>query len=76
MLDAYLARPTLRSEVHKNLLREQSGLHLKDWMKLPLTEITKGLVVERRRSFAATPSGATHLLKYVRTVWEPCPARP
>lgn len=42
-LDAYLARPNLRYEVHKNLLRQQFGMHLKDWLKLPL---------------AATPSGA------------------
>lgn len=68
-LDAYLARPKLRSEVHKNLLRQQFSLHLKDWMKLPLTEITKAMVVERHRSLASTPSGANHLLKYVRTVW-------
>jgi hypothetical protein len=44
-------------------------LHLKDWLKLPLTEITKAMVVERHRSLTATPSGANHLLKYVRTVW-------
>jgi hypothetical protein len=68
-LDAYLARPKLRSEVHKNLMRQQFGLHLKDWLKLPLTEITKAMVVERHRSLTATPSGANHLLKYVRTVW-------
>jgi hypothetical protein len=68
-LEAYLARPNLRSEVHKDLLRQQFGLHLKDWLKLPLTEITKVMVVERHRSLAATPSGANHLLKYVRTVW-------
>lgn len=54
-LEAYLARPKLRSEVHKNLLRQQFGLHLKDWLKLPLTEITKAMVVERHRSLAATP---------------------
>ena len=27
------------------------------------------MVVERHRSLAATPSGANHLLKYFRTVW-------
>ena len=68
-LDAYLARPTLRSEVHKNLVRQQFALHLKDWMKLPLTEITKAMVVERHRLLDATPSGANHLLNYVRKVW-------
>ncbi len=43
-LDAYLARPKLRSEVHKSVLRQQFGLHLKDWLKLPLTEISKAKV--------------------------------
>lgn len=68
-VDAYLARPKLRSEVHKSLVRQKFALHLKDWTKLPLTDISKAMVVERHRSLSATPSEANHLLKYVRTVW-------
>ncbi|MCB2135312.1 MAG: integrase family protein [Rhodobacteraceae bacterium] len=67
--EAYLVRPKLRSEVHKTGLRAQFDLHLKDWLRLPLDEITKTMVVERHRSMAATPSGANHVLKYFRSVW-------
>lgn len=68
-LNGYLARPKLRSETHKIGLRQQFEKHLKDWMRLPLDEITKAMVVERHRSLASTPSNANHLLKYFRTVW-------
>jgi len=68
-LETYLARPKLRSEAHKRGVRQQFELHLKDWLRLPLTEITKSMVVDRHRSMAATPSAANHLLKYFRTVW-------
>ncbi|WP_395541040.1 tyrosine-type recombinase/integrase [Neotabrizicola sp. sgz301269] len=68
-LDLYLARPKLRSEVHKTLLRQQFDLHLRDWLRLPLTEISKSMAVDRHRALAAKPSGANHLLKYFRTVW-------
>ena len=68
-LEAYLARPRLRSVVHKTILRQQVILHLKDWLGLPLTEITMAMVVERHRALAATPSGANHLLRYLRSLW-------
>ena len=68
-LDAYLARPRLRSETHKTGMRQQFSLHLKDWLRLPLDEISKSMVADRHRSMAATPSGANHVLKYFRTVW-------
>jgi len=45
------------------------GRHLEDWLRLPLDEISKAMVVERHRSLVRTPSGANHLLKYFRTVW-------
>ena len=64
-----MVRPRLRSDTHKSSLRQQFELHLKDWLRLPLDEITKSMVVDRHRSMAATPSGANHLLKYFRTVW-------
>ncbi|NDW45280.1 integrase family protein [Ruegeria sp. PrR005] len=68
-MEAYLARPKLRSDTHKLTMRQQFELHLKDWLRLPLDEITKSMVVERHRFLAATPSTANHLLKYFRTVW-------
>jgi hypothetical protein len=68
-MEAYLARPKLRSEVHKLGLRQQFDRHLKDWLRLPLDEISKSRVVERHSSMAATPSAANHVLKYFRTVW-------
>lgn len=68
-MESYLARPKLRSETHKTVLRQQFELHLKDWLRLPLDEITKSMAVDRHRAMAATPSAANHTLKYFRTVW-------
>jgi len=68
-MDAYLARPKLRSETHKLSVRQQFDRHLKDWLRLPLDEITKAMVADRHRSMAATPSAANHTLKIFRTVW-------
>ena len=68
-LEAYLARPKLRSDAHKSGMRQMFDLHLPDWLRLPLDEISKSQVVERHRSMAKTPSGANHTLKYFRTVW-------
>ncbi|WP_366525483.1 hypothetical protein [uncultured Ruegeria sp.] len=67
--ESYLARPKLRSEARRSAVRHQFELHLKDWLRLPLDEITKSMVVERHRSMAAKPSPASHTLKYFRTVW-------
>ncbi|SFM54168.1 tyrosine-type recombinase/integrase [Shimia aestuarii] len=68
-MESYLARPKLRSEAHKHTVRIQFDKHLRDWLKLPLDEITKSMVADRHRSMAATPSAANHTLKYFRTVW-------
>lgn len=68
-METYLARPKLRSESHKLGVRQQFDRHLRDWLRLPLDEITKSMVTERHRSLAATPSTANHTLKYFRTVW-------
>ena len=68
-MEAYLGRPKLRSDAHRHSVRQQFELHLKDWMRLPLDEITKAMVVERHRSMAKHPSAANHVLKYFRTVW-------
>ncbi|MEL6284696.1 MAG: integrase family protein [Pseudomonadota bacterium] len=68
-LEAYLARPKLRSDAHKTGMRQMFDLHLKEWMNLPLDEITKSMVVTKHRSMADRPSAANHTLKYFRTVW-------
>jgi integrase len=68
-MEAYLARPKLRSDAHKLGLRQQFERHLKDWLRLPLDEISKAQVVERHRAMASAPSTANHTLKYFRTVW-------
>lgn len=68
-MESYLARPKLRSAAHRQGLRQQFEMHLKDWLRLPLSEISRAMVVERHKALAATPSGANHLLKYFRTVW-------
>jgi len=68
-LEDYLARPKLRSDTHKSSLRQQFDLHLKEWLRLPLDEISKKMVAEKHRSLADRPSAANHTLKYFRTVW-------
>lgn len=68
-MEAYLARPKLRSDAHRAGLRRQFEHHLKDWLGLPLDEITKSMVVERHRSLTKAPSAANHLLRNFRTVW-------
>jgi integrase len=68
-LAGYLARPKLRSELNKIGVQQQFENHLRDWMRLPLTEISKAMVVERHRSLADRPSTANHLFRNFRTVW-------
>ncbi len=69
MLEAYLARPKLRSHDHKKGVRAQFETHLKDWMQLPLDEISKTMAAERHRKLGTHPSNANHVFKYFRTVW-------
>lgn len=68
-MEAYLARPKLRSETHKKTIRAQFENHLKDWLRLPLDEITKAMAADRHRKLGTHPSNANHVLKYFRTVW-------
>jgi integrase len=68
-MDVYLARPKLRSENHKSGTRRQIELHLKDWLRLPLDEISKAMVVRRHQDMAKTPSGANHVLRSFRTIY-------
>jgi integrase len=68
-MEAYLARPRLRAEAHKTNVRSLFELHLKEWLRLPLDEITKSMVVSKHGSLAATPSAANHTLRNFRAVW-------
>ncbi len=68
-MEAYLARPKLRSEAHKHSIRLQFANHLSDWLRLPLDEISKSQVADRHRSLRSRPSAANHTLKVFRTVW-------
>lgn len=68
-LETYLVRPKLRSEEHKHSVRLQFARHLKDWLRLPLDEISKSMVVARHKSLSSVPSAANHTLKAFRTVW-------
>lgn len=68
-LENYLARPKLRSTSHKEHLRQQFELHLRDWLNVPIDEISKAMVVRRHSDLARIPSGANHLMRAFRTVW-------
>lgn len=68
-MEAYLARPKLRSDQYKSGVRQQFDKHLKDWLRLPLDEISKSMVATRHRQLVATPSTANHTLRQFRSVW-------
>jgi integrase len=68
-LETYLARPKLRSERGKRGVRGQVEKHLRDWLRLPLDQITRGMVVARHSELRAVPSAANHTLRQFRSVW-------
>ncbi len=68
-MKGYLERPKLRSDAHKEGVRAQMQAYLKDWLKLPLDEITRGMVVSRHQSLADRPSAANHLMRNFRAIW-------
>jgi len=68
-MKAYLARPKLRSDEHKNDIEGQFRKHLKDWLRLPLDEITKAMVAARHAGMAEVPSAANHAFRRFRAVW-------
>ena len=51
-VEAYLSRPKLRSERGRYDLRRQLHKHLGDWLRIPLDEITKGMVAARHGEMA------------------------
>ena len=70
MVRPYLERSKLRSKAYKAGVRSQFEKHLKDWLRLPLDEITKAMVAERHRSLSSIPNTANNTLKYFRTIWD------
>ena len=65
----YLARPKLRSERYRHGVRAYMENQLKDWLRLPLDEISKAMVVRRHQQLAACPSTANHALRYFRSIY-------
>jgi integrase len=43
--------------------------HMRDWLRLPIDEITRGMVVARHSELAHIPSGANHLFRAFRSIW-------
>ena len=68
-MEAYLARPKLRSEAYIHGTRLQIHGKLKDWLKLPLDEITKSMVARRHQDMIATPPTANKTLRRFRSIW-------
>jgi len=68
-MEQYLARIKLRSEANKAGIRSQLNLHLKDWMRIRLDEISKAMVVRRHQEMAKSPSAANHVLRSFRVIY-------
>ena len=68
-MESYLARPKLRSDQYKHGTRLTLEKHLKDWLRLPLDEISKAMVVRRHQELGKTPSGANHTLRLFRSIY-------
>lgn len=68
-MEAYLARPKLRSDSYRHGVRAYMENQLKDWLRLPLDEISKSMVVRRHQLLAAYPSTANHALRYFRSIY-------
>lgn len=68
-MEMYVERPKLRSKEYRQNVRGTLDLHLKDWLRLPLDEITKQMVVRRHQELASHPVGANRTLRMVRSIW-------
>jgi integrase len=66
---AYLSRPKLRSESFKATVRSYMNNHLRDWLRLPLDEITRSMVAARHGQLTHIPSGANHIFRAFRSIW-------
>ncbi|WP_223429121.1 tyrosine-type recombinase/integrase [Tateyamaria pelophila] len=68
-MEIYLARPKLRSDGYRQGVRAYMKNQLRDWLRLPLDEISKSMVVRRHQQLAAHPSTANHALRYFRSIY-------
>ena len=68
-MQSYLARPKLRSDQYRHSVRAYMEGQLKDWLRLPLDEISKSMVVRRHQQLAVSPSTANHALRYFRSIY-------
>ncbi len=77
-MEAYLARPKLRSETGKHVVRQQLHKHLGDWMRLPLDELKGTQCPRNRKKEAALRSlqrawigqrGASKEIAPIRSKW-------
>ena len=68
-MEVYLARPKLRSDSYKQGVRAYMDNQLKDWLRLPLDEISNSMVVRRHQQLADNPSTANHALRYFRSIY-------
>ncbi|WP_106610356.1 tyrosine-type recombinase/integrase [Shimia abyssi] len=68
-MEVYLARPKLRSDQYKHGVRAYMENQLRDWLRLPLDEISKSMVVRRHQELASKPSTANHSLRYFRSIY-------
>ena len=68
-MEVYLARPKLRSERYRHGVRTYMENQLKEWLRLPLDEISKSMAVRRHQQLASNPSAANHGLRYFRSIY-------
>jgi integrase len=68
-MEIYLARPKLRSERYRYGVRTYMENQLKEWLRLPLDEISKSMAVRRHEQLALNPSAANHGLRYFRSIY-------
>ena len=68
-MNAYLARPKLRSETHMANVRSQLHNHLGDWLGLPLDQITRGMVAARHATMVEIPVNGNHIFRAFRAIW-------
>lgn len=68
-MEVYLERPKLRSDRYRHGVRAYMENHLRDWLRLPLDEISKSMVVRRHQQLGPYPSTANHALRYFRSIY-------
>ncbi len=54
-MEVFVARPKLRTQNHKENIQSLFHNHFSDWLKLPLDEIDRRMVVERHMFLQERP---------------------